>query len=331
MPDRIADASTNQISPLLALDGGGVRGLFSAMVLADLERRMGRPLCDVFKLVTGTSTGGILALLIASGRYSMAEIVDLYQALCVRVFPPSHWRMKRYIAQSILKELKLVRSARPLYRAEPLEDLLKEHLAEGGRALGMHEAKTRVAVTAWDAEGEMAQLFTSYNGGSAVRMWEAARSTSAAQTYFAPFELKLNYDTMALTDGGGGENNPSRIAIAESVSLALANPLLISVGTGLSRRVENRGELRRMGLLDWGRRMLRFTMQASAYWADHTARRVLPVGRYYRFQADIPAGVNVAMDDASGRNMEALTTWAAGYIREESRRLDDVAALLVNR
>lgn len=316
-----------KISPILSLDGGGVRGIFSAVVLADLELRIGRPLHEVFGLICGTSTGGILALLIASGRYSMAEVVDLYRDLCAEVFPPSRWRMKRYLAQSFLEALGW-KIARPLYRAEPLEALLREHLASDGQPLWMHEAKTRVAVTAWDAESEAAHLFTSYNGGSSILMWEAARATSAAQTYFAPFEIKLGMDAMALTDGGGGENNPARIAIGESFSLGLDNPMLVSIGTGLSRRIESIEELRRLGMIGWARRVLRFTMQASAYWADHLARRILPVDRYHRFQSDIPAGVNVAMDDASPRNIAAMMTWASQYVRENAYRIEAVAQML---
>lgn len=314
-------------TPILALDGGGGRGLFSAIVLAELERRVGRPLHEVVRLAVGTSTGGILALLIASGLYSMAEIVTLYRDFVAAVFPPSRWRRPRYLAQSAL-EVVGIHAASPLYSAEPLERLLREYLSLDGRLLLMREARMRVAVTTWDAEAEQAYLFSSWNGGAGHPMWMAARGTSAAQTYFEPFACEGIYDTMALTDGGGGENNPARIALAEAGAAGLGDPLLVSVGTGRSRRVESIEELRRLGYVGWAPRLMRFTMGASADWADHTCRQTFPPQRYYRLQSDLPAGVSVAMDDGSARNVAAMTTWAAAYVREQARRLDEIAEIL---
>jgi patatin-like phospholipase/acyl hydrolase len=269
-----------------------------------------------------------LGLLVASGRYSMFEVVDLYKDFVATVFPPSRLRRACYLAQSAL-ELVGVHAASPLYAAGPLEKLLQQYLSDGaGRWLQMGEARTRVAVTTWDAESESAYLLTSYNGGASVKMWQAARATSAAQTYFEPFACAVGLDTMALTDGGGGENNPSRTALAEAVAAGFPDPLLISIGTGRSRRVESIEELRRLGLIGWAPRMLRFTMGASADWADHLCARTLPAGRYFRFQSDIPGGVSVAMDDAHPRNVAAMTTWASGFVRERSRELDALAVVL---
>jgi uncharacterized protein len=51
-------------TPVLAIDGGGIRGIIPAMVLAELERRAGRPTADMFDLISGTSTGGIVAIVL---------------------------------------------------------------------------------------------------------------------------------------------------------------------------------------------------------------------------------------------------------------------------
>jgi len=47
---------------ILSIDGGGIRGIIPAMILAELERRAGRPACRLFDFIAGTSTGGIIAL-----------------------------------------------------------------------------------------------------------------------------------------------------------------------------------------------------------------------------------------------------------------------------
>src|SRR5258708_30535752 len=71
---------------ILALDGGGVRGIVSAAVLAGLERDLGRPVVSCFDLVVGTSTGGIIAAALGTGM-SADAIVDLYISKMTTIFP----------------------------------------------------------------------------------------------------------------------------------------------------------------------------------------------------------------------------------------------------
>jgi len=77
---------------VLSIDGGGIRGIIPAKVLADLELRAGRPVAKLFDLVVGTSTGGILALgLTAPGegdspRWAAADLADLYVREGPRIF-----------------------------------------------------------------------------------------------------------------------------------------------------------------------------------------------------------------------------------------------------
>lgn len=78
---------------ILALDGGGVRGIVSLHVLQALERHAGRPARDFFDLVAGTSTGAIIAALIAYGRLTAAEILAEYDRMIGRVFDRDPRRM----------------------------------------------------------------------------------------------------------------------------------------------------------------------------------------------------------------------------------------------
>src|SRR5258708_25902503 len=96
---------------ILALDGGGVRGIFSAAVLAGLERDLGRPVVSCFDLVVGTSTGGIIAAAFGAG-VSADDMVGLYTSNMTEIFPgpPS------------LREIP--RPVRPTYRAAGLARVL---------------------------------------------------------------------------------------------------------------------------------------------------------------------------------------------------------------
>src|ERR1700733_8356620 len=74
---------------ILSIDGGGIRGIFPAAVLAELERRFtgGRSIASCFDLVAGTSTGGILALGPGAG-FTANDLLDLYLYRGCEVFPP---------------------------------------------------------------------------------------------------------------------------------------------------------------------------------------------------------------------------------------------------
>jgi len=84
-------APASQERHVLALDGGGVRGILTLHMLASLEQHLGRPACEFFDMFAGTSTGAIIAALLAFERRTASEILDLYRRLIPRVFRAG-WR-----------------------------------------------------------------------------------------------------------------------------------------------------------------------------------------------------------------------------------------------
>src|SRR4029453_4043476 len=89
-PEEEDDMGKTPPFRVLALDGGGIRGVLPALLLGELERRTGRPTADVFDLITGTSTGGILALALTAPRpgprFTPADLVTLYETQGGRIF-----------------------------------------------------------------------------------------------------------------------------------------------------------------------------------------------------------------------------------------------------
>src|SRR6266545_1770283 len=71
---------------VLSLDGGGIRGIFSAALLAGLEKDLGRPVVDHFDLVVGTSTGGVIAAALGAG-ITAQDVVGMYVSNMDRIFP----------------------------------------------------------------------------------------------------------------------------------------------------------------------------------------------------------------------------------------------------
>jgi uncharacterized protein len=167
---------------LLALDGGGVRGLIPALVLAEIEERTGRRTAELFDLIAGTSTGGIIACFLAlpgedggPGRPA-SDVVRFYTEECPKIFHAERRRKLRTIG-GVLDEK---------YDADQLERSLQ--LALGDARLS--DAVTDVVITAYDIEGRRPFFFKSarakLQGHRDYLMWVVARSTSAAPTFFEP-------------------------------------------------------------------------------------------------------------------------------------------------
>ena len=110
------------VKRVLSLDGGGIRGIIPALVIAHLERQMGAPASELFDLIVGTSTGGILALGLAlrdeQGRPLLAakRMVALYERHGAEIFERSLWRKLRTAGGSLRRHTPM-RPSRPFSNA----------------------------------------------------------------------------------------------------------------------------------------------------------------------------------------------------------------------
>uniref|UniRef100_A0A6Q2XE17 phospholipase A2 n=1 Tax=Esox lucius TaxID=8010 RepID=A0A6Q2XE17_ESOLU len=192
-----------RVDRLLCLDGGGIKGLVLIQLLIALEKEAGRPIKELFDWVSGTSTGGILALAIVHGK-NMEYLRCLY------------FRMKEQVFQG----------SRP-YESAPLEDFLKKEFGEDTRMTDVRHPRVMVTSVLADRHPGELHLFRNYDPPSLPRdpsytatasfkpltipqeqvVWRAARSSGAAPTYFRPMGRFL--------DGGLLANNPTLDAMTE--------------------------------------------------------------------------------------------------------------------
>lgn len=199
---------------ILAIDGGGIRGVFPAAVLAGLEETVtgGRPISDYFDLIVGTSTGGILALGLAAGK-DARTIRDLYMVRGRHIFPPT-WdnalgRMYRWLRNTIWN----VGTYR--YERHELERVLDDVV--GGRLFG--EARTRLVIPAFEGRFSEIAVFKTRHHADYGMDWrkpmkDVALATSAAPTIFRAHEN----DGFTFVDGGVWANNPIMLGIIEAMS-----------------------------------------------------------------------------------------------------------------
>jgi predicted acylesterase/phospholipase RssA len=307
---------------ILAVDGGGIRGIIPARILQELEARMGRPAAELFDLVAGTSTGGIIALGLAApgpgGRpaFGAGDLLELYREHGRDIFP-----------QSLLGRVRsLAGMAGPRYPVAPLEGLLRERFG----ATMLSEALTEVVVPGYDLSGPSPFFFKRRYAQDAahawdVPMWLVARATSAAPTYFEPAELPAfeGEGAHALVDGGVFANNPAAAAYADALELAAGPETeihVVSIGTGRPRdAARDTGTIPvsyahalSWGLARWARPMLDVVFDGVAKTVEYQMTRLCRhadeeggAPRYHRLQSELPTASH-AMDDASPRNVERL-------------------------
>lgn len=306
---------------VLAIDGGGIRGIIPALVLADIERRTGRRIASMFDLIAGTSTGGILACALTIPEAPPAEeLVEIYRTRGPAIFHRTLWHRATSVEGLIDAK----------HDEAGLEKVIDEYIGD----IRLADATTRLLVTSYDLQGREPYFFKSWRvAGEPERdlpMRVAARATSAAPTYFEPLEVAVEGrpDPMALIDGGVFANNPAMCAYAEAKRLVPDQEIsLLSLGTGEHTAPIPHSKSARWGLVEWARPLIDVVFDGVSDTVDYEVRQLLGDG-YVRLQRKLDHASD-ALDDASASNLEALAEQAQAMIAEESAALDAVCAGLL--
>lgn len=312
---------------ILAIDGGGIRGLIPALVLAEVERRTGKRVADLFDLVAGTSTGGILACALTmpgedgKPRYTAEQLTELYVTEGPRIFH-----------RSLLKQLtSLGGIADEHYDDAGLSTALETYL--GGARLS--DALVPVLVTAYEIEDRFAFFFRSERARRKrtydYALTDVAHATSAAPTYFEPHRVTdaAGVDSYSLVDGGVYASNPAMCAYVDVVADGRAEEIrvLASLGTGEAIRPVPYAKARGWGQLGWARPVIDVMLSGASetvnYQLEHLLRH-----RYLRFQVRLERARD-DLDDASDQNLADLAAEAARLIRKQDRDLDELCTELM--
>jgi patatin-like phospholipase/acyl hydrolase len=312
---------------ILAIDGGGIRGLIPAVVLAEIERRSGRRTAELFDLIAGTSTGGILACgLTRPGEgggpaFTAADLIGFYESEGPEVFH-----------RSLLKRVESVEGyVDERYDDSGLNAALVRYL-DGTR---LSQAVTDLFITAYEIERRQAFFFRSSRARTDptydFTYVDAARSTAAAPTYFEPARVRdaAAAATYALIDGGVFALNPAMVAYAELAASGRADEidLVVSLGTGAHTRALRFEDARNWGQLEWARPLVDVVFDGLAQTVDFELGHLLGADRYVRLQTRLTEASD-DLDDASDRNLEALRREGARLVEEHSADIDRVVAAL---
>ncbi len=270
-------AATKRDFSILAVDGGGARGIYPAQILARVEAALGQPVRDCFDLLAGTSTGSIIAGAAAAG-IPLGEVVSLFEMESPRIFGKSR----------LLSRLSALWRSR--YSRATLERVLQEYLPQ----IVLRDVSTPLMITSADISTGGVHVFKSryledlgepYERDGDVPLRDAILASCAAPTYFDPKAV----GPYLLTDGGLWANNPSIIALTEAISKfkkGVEEVKIFSIGTGHTTNMYTRRGS--WGLLTgWGGTKLvsyRLALQSQA--SANMAELILN-DRYLRLDPEI--------------------------------------------
>jgi patatin-like phospholipase/acyl hydrolase len=289
---------------ILSLDGGGLKGLFQASFLAGWEEAKGCSVTNYFDLITGTSTGGIIALGLGMG-FPAKELLNFYITEARSIFPPS-----------VLSGLKHYFSVK--YDANGLEMALKKYF----RNRMLWESKVPLVIPAFYPKFNDVYLFKTphhkrLQNDYREQVADVARATSAAPTYFSPYE---GDNGVQLVDGGVWANNPVMIGIAEAMgyfAIPQSNVAALRIGTTTNAISLNKNP-DSGGLISMAKAAMDFMMRGQELSASNMAIHLLGKDRYHEVNITVTPG-DFALD--------RLTTELVGFghtcWRTHSSELDD--------
>ena len=295
---------------VLAIDGGGIRGVIPARILVHIEeilREVSRDekakISDYFDLVAGCSTGGILTALILApdDGYLAEDMVKLYVEYGTEIFTRSV--MTKLIDRNGLFH--------PLYQHEALEAILEEYVGD----LKISDLKRPCLIPTYNIETGTATFVSSLeilqNPSSDRFVKDVLRATTAAPTYFAPTRKRED----AFIDGGMFANNPALCAYIEATKFPseprARDIMVLSLGTGSINRNYPYESAKRWGRLNWIRPALEIYASAASQTVNHQLEMLYMnkdrEANYLRIEPNLNEfPVSPAMDNVATDNIEAL-------------------------
>lgn len=309
-------STDHQRFQVLALDGGGFRGLAQAQFLAEMEEATGRRTADCFDLITGTSTGAILAAAVSLG-IPARQIVDFYIEDGRKIFPSSWFSRKLH---------SLWQWVRPAHSAKPLEKALRRCLRrldapEQEPILG--ESITRLVIPAYYLTECKPYYFktdhtSDYRVDWTRPIWEVAMATTAAPTYFPYFTSSKQEH---FCDGGLFANNPSLVGIIEAeriLKIPTERLWVLNLGNGeISSTLGSPPWYRNCGFLGWAKALVTYLLDNNAHEVPATSRLILGE-RYVRIA---PKVSNTVMP-LDKYDPSALASAGSNLFRSEGRKAE---------
>lgn len=345
---------------ILALDGGGTRGVLTVSLLKHIAVAAGKELSEMFDIICGTSTGGIIAVLLGMEKASTAELEMLYDTLIKEIFVKdsaavagarlvvrqayyderlwesllerafSDTRMIDFAADESMPKVfclssKISSSPAKVvvwrnYNYPAVNDHTESESSWLGR-LKQQLVRRKVAACCKDVRETRTHR---YDGSCCVRVRDALRATTAAPGFFIGKTIGKDF----FVDGALLANNPAAVAIAEAKALYPGIPIEVVVSVGTGKCAPESVDPNKIG---WDGIFNQLVNAATDTEAVHEIlNELLPRSVYFRFNPEIETS---SIDETSKERLDELKLAARKFFEEEhnKRELQRLAAILQSK
>ncbi|MFA6769751.1 MAG: patatin-like phospholipase family protein [Bacteroidales bacterium] len=330
---------------ILSIDGGGIRGILSATIIANIEKRLRQEaknpnlqIADCFDLLAGTSAGGILVALYLTPdkevdgkrpKYSAQEALDFYTELGPILFKKSFGYFLRSVSG-------LIRSR---YSEDALYSFSKKIIGDSY----ISEVMKDCLITAYDLSSRKAVLFSKfatqkYGDMADYKLCDIACSTSAAPSYFIPSQIfAKDNGARHLVDGGVYSANPSMCSLVEAIKIwpqeQISNFYMLSIGSGKALKPYHYNKTKNFGYLHWLNPILDILMASVAETVDYQVEQIFTISgvpqNYIRIEPPMLTA-DLKIDNASAKNIKKLICAAQHYIDHNDTLLDSICKSVIN-
>ncbi|MEG0529175.1 MAG: patatin-like phospholipase family protein [Bacilli bacterium] len=339
---------------LLSLDGGGIRGIISCIILKYIEDKLKEQDCEDAKIgdyvdfIAGTSTGALIASLLLlpsdehpkKAKHSITDALNIYLGEGKNIFSKTFWTILNNplaVFKDNFSTMVLESQLEIVFKDAELKNLIRP-----------------CALIAYDTEHQKPKIFNSIDGISPFRNFyikDVCRASSAAPTYFEPAKIKsFAEQEFSCIDGGVFANNPTFCGFIESQKInfnkyfkddlkfdgtaPLQEFITISIGNGSRAKSYKHNELTGISKSKWVDPLVDIFISTGVNMIDMEMKSMYSLLKpkyqhnYYRFNPEIPES-SIDLGNVSNTNIKTLIDVANDYVAKNKEYLDEVVQKLI--
>lgn len=324
---------------ILSMDGGGLRGIVPVLILQKIEAITGKRIQEMFHLLAGTSTGGLIACALSVSDdgtkplYNLQDVANMYINHGKEIFPPA----PKDIYQKLIGKLDSLFS--PDYSPKGLDAILTQMFAQRT----MKNCMVPIMACSYDLKNNEPVFFKSrYTAGdhADASLHDICRATSAAPTYFPAYEMHYDCKDRVCVDGGVYINNPGMAALTEiskfgkdpyyktAPDFDFKDIFVLSLGTGHYNFDMSKPRYAKGGLVSWATHISDVMMQSVNASTIYECKEMLESDQYFRVSIEIGDSKYSDMADSSDATRNYLMEQVATQVNNNPDVINKLTAFL---
>lgn len=310
---------------ILSIDGGGIKGLYSATILKEFEEKFDCHISDYFDMLCGTSTGGLIALAL-SLKIPAKNICDFYEFEGPKIFPKSN--NVSFGGKSISRRFMKQIASGGKYSDKPLRKALEEIFNESR----IGDSNNLLCIPSYTITEARPFVFkydhTILDRDNGALMVDVALATSAAPTYFPMAEIPY-YNNKQFIDGGVWANNPTLVGLLEALTYFVGedkeyNKLdILSISSLSISGGKPTGLKRERSFLNWGNDLFETSFTGQSFFSHFFMEKIKTISNIDINYERIPS-VEVSSEQESLIQLDVATKAALDLIKGKGKDQADI-------